>query len=463
MSKPLEFYLITDLHHYSQNLGTEGKAYTALYNREQKCLAETGAIIDAYIDKIISDKSIDKVLIAGDVSYDGALESHLDLIPRLERFHNAGKRVFLITATHDYFVEGNETGHAHKYIGDESEPATPTDREKLVELYHGFGPDEAISVHKPSHSYVVQLDKGYRLLCLNDDGDRVFCGYDRNELDWILNEIRKAHEAGDYIFGMTHHPTLPPFPLYPDFSPRDMLGDWENTTTLLADAGLELMFTGHTHMQNIALKTTQKGNRYYDVNTSALTGYPSCMRKVKIDDSKIEIRTETIDSFDWDLKGKTVEKYLEDHFTFFLNDIVDSAANDLDHFAELGKGFSMSKEKVQKLKIPLTVLGKGLQKLTLGGAGRLLGVSKSIEPCVKDVKVKDLVITVIRNIYRGNEDYCPGTAEYKAMSALIDSVGKKLSHFEKTKGILPTLEKIKQSMYNAYPDDYELVIDRNKK
>ena len=49
----LRFYQITDLHHYALELGTEGKAFEKICLSDQKCLKETGAMIDAYFDKII--------------------------------------------------------------------------------------------------------------------------------------------------------------------------------------------------------------------------------------------------------------------------------------------------------------------------------------------------------------------------------------------------------------------------
>ena len=258
MASPLDFYLITDLHHYGEALGTSGTAYDRINAREQKCLAETGAIIDAYFDKLIADTDTKTVLIDGDLTNDGAMESHLDLLPRLQRLKDAGKDIYLITATHDYYVEGNNTGMAKKCVGDKTVPATNTSREELFDMYFEYGLNKALSIDRESHSYCVKLQDGYRLLCLNDDGDRVFCGYSENQLKWIEQQIDEAHTAGDYIFAMTHHPTLPPSAIYPLISARDMLGDWDKTTTFLADKGIEVMFTGHTHMQNIAKKVTAK-------------------------------------------------------------------------------------------------------------------------------------------------------------------------------------------------------------
>lgn len=156
MADPLKFYLITDLHHYAPSLGTSGKAYEKWNNKEQKCLAETGAIIDAAFSKLIADKDIDIVLIAGDLTSTGAMESHLDLLPKLQSLRDAGKQVYLITATHDFISSEMEPLRCE---GDELLPATPTLRPKLRELYADFGWDRAVSEHKESFSYCVKLKK----------------------------------------------------------------------------------------------------------------------------------------------------------------------------------------------------------------------------------------------------------------------------------------------------------------
>ena len=75
MGEPLKFHLITDLHHYAASLGTTGSAYEWRSQSDQKCLAETGAIIDAAVDWLLQSE-IDIILVAGDVSCDGEKESH---------------------------------------------------------------------------------------------------------------------------------------------------------------------------------------------------------------------------------------------------------------------------------------------------------------------------------------------------------------------------------------------------
>ena len=455
--KDLKFYQITDLHHYALELGTEGKAFEKICLSDQKCLAETGAMIDAYFDKIIADTETPIVLITGDVTCNGAKESHFDLIPKLQRLKDAGKKVYLTTGTHDYFMEnGNGTGKAEKCVGDELLTATRTERDELLEIYKDFGISEAISLHKPSHSYCVQLQEGYRLLCLNDDGDEFFCGYYDDCLEWIKEQIDDAKASGDYIFAVTHHPVLPPSPIYPLFSKRDMLGDYEKTSEFLADNGVKFIFTGHTHMMNIAKMTTTKGNDFYDINTSSAVGYPSAMRKVVMTDTEVQVDSVQIDNFDWDLQGKSVDEYTKEVFLAFLNAIFDSMAYDIDKLAELSTSFSMTPEKIYKAKPVLVPFGKFLQKATFGTFGKLFGLSKYIDKSIKDRIVKDFILEAITNLYYGDEPYTPDTPEYKALSALFNKRVKKLLKLKTgSEGIVEILDIILDGvLYDAPPSDW---------
>lgn len=445
----LQFYLMTDLHHYAPSLGIEGKAYRLMSDKDQKCLAETGAIINAYIDKILDDKDTDIVLIAGDVSCNGAMESHTDLLPRIQRLKDGGKKVFLITATHDY------NDKPEKCEGDRVVTATPTNREELFDLYYDYGLSTALSVHRESHSYCAQLTDGYRLLCLNDDGDKIFCGYSADQLDWIDRQIDDARAAGDYIFAMTHHPMLPPSPIYPLFSKRDMLGDWEKTADFLADRGIKFVFTGHTHMQNIARRVSSNGNEIYDINTCSLVGYPTAMRKVTVDGGYMDIRSESIDDFDWDRKGKSVEEYVRDNFLYLLNDIINSAAYDIDHLAnDLAPGFSRTPQQMYKMKIPLKAAGRLMQSLTVGGLGRALFIGKSVDSSIKNMKFKDFLLSVMCNMFHGDEPYTPDTAEYKFFSALIGRAKALLGKKRASGELGVVLDTALRSVYDEPPADW---------
>lgn len=419
MKNGIKFYVITDTHYYAyEELGFSN-------DKDQKCMNESGAIIDAVFDKLSSQDEIDIILISGDLTNNGERASHEGFIKKLNSLKEKGKKVYVITATHDYglrdVVEGESTGKDDGKVL----------RSELRGLYENFGFNDAIAEHE-SLSYVVKLAPGYRLLALNDDGNgRSFCGYDENQMAWILEQIKEAHDEGDFIFAMTHHPVLPPSPIYPLLSKRDMLGNYEETSRILADAGLQFIFTGHTHIQNIGFIKTEKGKELWDINTGSLVGYPTPIRVVEITESEMRIKTEKIDDFDWDFKGKDPQEYLKEHFDFYLTELFDSMAYDYERFMDLAGSFSLERSKALKLKFLLNNIGKILQKLTFGKVGKLLLISKKIDKSVKGILVKDFIIDIVRNIFSGNEHYSPQTPEYKAVMAVLDRLDPFLKGMKK--------------------------------
>ena len=78
----MKITFIADTHHYSKTLGVSGKAYELRSGSDQKCLAETGEIIDSAFEKIaLSDTNA--VVILGDVSNDGEMASHIEFREKL--------------------------------------------------------------------------------------------------------------------------------------------------------------------------------------------------------------------------------------------------------------------------------------------------------------------------------------------------------------------------------------------
>ena len=75
----LSFYLVTDTHFFSPFYSREGEAYEKRSVTDQKCVAETPAIVDAGFEQIAKDKDTNIILIPGDLVYRGEYQSHVDL------------------------------------------------------------------------------------------------------------------------------------------------------------------------------------------------------------------------------------------------------------------------------------------------------------------------------------------------------------------------------------------------
>lgn len=356
------FYLVTDPHYFDESFGRSGSAYEARSRTDQKCVAETPAILDAGFAQIAADRETRVILIPGDLVYRGEYQSHVGFRKRLYRLQEAGKKIYLITARHDYAENPCE------FIGDRTVPVAGMERSDLRDFYREFGFDDAIAEHRESMSYVAQLAPGLRLLALNCDGDcKDFKGLWPEQLDWAVAQIQAAHAAGERIIAMTHYPLLP-FSAVMGLIGDAHLTDWEQTANTLADAGLELIFTGHMHAQAVTEHISPAGNTITDVQTGCFVGCPCAYRKVTVaPDGQVNIRSYTIDDFDYDKGGRTAAEYLQWRFDRMITDIMDAMATDFDAF--MGKfGGSQGKEK---LKGPVTAVGKLLQKLTVKQLGRL--------------------------------------------------------------------------------------------
>lgn len=431
MEKPFSFFLITDTHYFDSSFKRTGKAYEERSKTDQKCVAETPAIIDAGFKQIADDKDTDVILIPGDLVYRGEYQSHVGFRDRLYRLKGQGKKIYLITARHDYCEDGEPV----EFDGDERIPVKGMPRDELRDFYRDFGFDEAISEHRESMSYVAQIAHGIRLLALNCDGDcKGFKGLWDDQMQWALDEIKKAHESGNYIFAMTHYPLLPFSPIM-NLIGDAKLTDWEKRANEFADAGLDLIFTGHMHAQAITDYTTQKGNTITDVQTGCFVGCPCAYRKVTLEDSKADIKSYTIDDFDYDKQGKTAEEYFKWRFDRMINWKMD--------------------------EILPTPAKKILNGFTLKKLGRLLcfKVDKSIE----NTLARDVGVELVRNIFVGNEPYVKGTPMYEAMAKLLKRLHPVTHIIEKKMGAKnPVLSDIDSFVLSMIGDekqrDYDTVL-----
>lgn len=408
------FYQITDLHLYAtKQIGSHGKYFEEKCRYDQKCMAQSEAIVDAVFEKLIADTDNEVIIISGDLTFDGEKPSHDLLVTKLQRLKSAGKKVYVTFATHDFYME------AKGYDDNGTFPVPKYTREELRALYADFGWSEAVSEHVPSYSYSVRPFAGVRFLMLNDDGDgHDFCGYYDDCLDWIKQQAQEAKANGERIIAVTHHPAVAPSLLYPLFSPIDMLGGHETTVPFLADCGIEFIFTGHTHMQSIKRIVTDKGNKLYHINTGCLTAYPSPIRKVTFEKHGLCVKTSHIETFDG-LGDRDMETTMKDHFLCLLKDAFDYMENDIEKFKMIGKLINLFEDTIEKLKPVFLLIGKVVNHLTFKGLGRLLLMPGKVDSVIADVKVKDFLFEVVCQMFSGDRKYSEDTAEYQAFMAFL--------------------------------------------
>ena len=131
----------------------------------------------------------------------------------------------------------------------------------------------------------------------------------RIRLNWILKQIEDAKKKNKLIIGMTHHGVVQHFGVQEQFFKDYLVDNWETVSNQLADAGLNIVFTGHFHAQDAVSKTTSSGNQIYDIETGSLVTYPAPYREVEIKDNKMEINTVTVDKINYDTGNQSFPTY----------------------------------------------------------------------------------------------------------------------------------------------------------
>lgn len=458
-NEPLKVQVITDVHYYSRKLGVEGKAYDKMESKSQMVIKDSPYVIKRGFDMLCEDKSTDIVLLSGDTTHDGEMDSHTEFIEMLRELKSRGKRVYVITATHDY----QDNGIAYACRGDERvEVPAVGERHDLWDMYYEFGPNEAISTHPDSMSYVVQLAPGYRLFALNDDtnykpeGERG-SGFSDDCMNWIMEQLEDAKKNDQFVIAMTHHPMIAPSPFYAIIGKGDMQRNHETTRQIFADAGLSCMLTGHTHIHDISYVVTDKGNTFYDIACGAMIGCPPTMRNVTLDPKNKKVDVETImikDVPGLDTDGKPFDEYMKGFFFGMIGEIVWAMGNDINRLSEMTDAFSIPGEKIKKFAWIIKPIGKWLNKLTFKKIWRLCkkesGLKKADIADIADNKVVDFILELVQNLYCGDSPYTPDTKEYKLICGILNiidsflntihlSIGKFLKGATSVRGLVEPL------------------------
>ena len=314
---------IADTHHYSKTLGTKGRQYELRSGSDQKCLAETGEIIDSAFD-YISKSDTDAVLIAGDVTNDGEKVSHLEFREKLKALAKS-KKVYVITATHDWCCDENP----RRYDGDKVfHDVEVMKSSELRDFYFDFGPKDALSeyiTHIGTCSYVVQISENVRILALNDDKNQNgHAGFTEEHFCWIEEQIKKAQQDGCLIIGMEHHLLMPHVtPLITGGS--TCVENREYVASRLADAGLKYMFVGHSHIQSTSSFKTRKGSVITEVNVGSLVGYPAPIVEVTVnDDLTLSYQVKHLKNFTLNGNKVDAQEYLKKHALDLLHRVIDA-------------------------------------------------------------------------------------------------------------------------------------------
>ncbi len=315
--------VIADCHYYDPNLGTEGEAFETAIIRDRKMVAESEAILEATLHAVLSE-GVDILLVAGDLTKDGELSCHQKVAGYLGQLEDNHVKVYVIPGNHDI-----NNPYAMSYSGNMAIPVPSVTAEQFAEIYGQFGFDEAIAKDPGSLTYIVEPVEGLWIFCMDccryyENIDYPVTGgkFSQETLNWIKSKLSEANQKQKLILGLMHHGLLEHFDgqkfLFTDYVIDDYTSIWPE----FAELGMNVVFTGHFHAQDIR-KMSNGACFLFDIETGSGVTYPCPYRVMDLrSDGILSIESRLIENIDYDTDTLSFQQYAKKSLETGLDSIV---------------------------------------------------------------------------------------------------------------------------------------------
>jgi len=462
----MKFAVLSDTHYISEKaVYSDPRGEWTLKNKINKSVFKELARTDEF----------KTVLITGDLTHAGDKQSHLEFIEMLREVKNSGKNVYVLTATHDFqfsrsyaVKEGwdvkykehpwhntwfDKDGFAYKNIVKDAfsslaeddcvppfiEVCTPAE---LWEMYREFGRDQAFSVCETDWSYCVKLEDRLWCLMLNnnfrdiDPRENMSAAYSPDCYRWIESIIKAAKEEGAFVFACTHHPLVPPVPAYKiGGTDRNMRRAY--VAHALADIGIPLVFSGHTHFSDVGFAASDKYSILCNITTPSLSFLPPMYRVAELypDEKRIKLTSAEVPNRD---EFGVEEKTLKEHY---INEFIREY-----------------REKVSDMPSPLNKIVAGLKVKHIYPLCKSAKLTRSEYESIKNKSMFDIIMDLVVNMQCGDGEYTPETPVYRFMmgfAAAADSIIDAFPFIDLKKKLLgyTVAQVVEPMLFNNYIPD----------
>lgn len=266
-------------------LVNDGAAWQKELANDRKLFDYSQEVFDVLMETMLSEKP-DMVLITGDLTKDGELLSHQYVAGQLNRLREAGIKTFVIPGNHDF---GSK--HALIFDGDQSSKAEVVSREQFTELYRNHGYGAGSLRDETSLSYCCEPVDGLLLIGLDSGKDGRL---EESTLQWACQQAAQAQQQGKYVLTMMHHALLPHFNAEDQMLPSSVVQNYETVRNRLADAGVQVVLTGHIHISDIAKDYNADLTRsIYDISTGSVISYPCDYRRLSLSEDRAQLSVST--------------------------------------------------------------------------------------------------------------------------------------------------------------------------
>ncbi len=293
--KDLTLYIATDLHYLSNKINDKGEAFQLLEkNLDGRQINYIEEILNAFVYEI-QENNPDVLIISGDLTHNGELISHKDLAEMFTVIESFGTEVLIIPGNHDI-----NNPWARGFEKDKQVKVDSVTKEEFKNIYNDFGFSKPQFKDNETLSYVSEVSDDLWILMLDTAIYNKNISYpttngklSKGTLKWIDDVVNEANKEEVEIITVMHHNLYNHSDLlYKGFT----LDNAEEVLQNFKKNNLNLVFSGHIHIQNIA---TEEENLIYDIANSALTIYPIQYGVVNYSETGFEYYTQRLNVDKW--------------------------------------------------------------------------------------------------------------------------------------------------------------------
>ena len=277
--------IASDLHFLAPALTDHGPLFTELVdNADGKLMRYIDELTDAFLSEVVVQKP-EALILTGDLTFNGELESHEALAEKLRSIENAGVPVLVLPGNHDL-----DNANASAFSGESYTRVPSAAAEDFRRIYAAFGYDDALSEDPDSLSYVVPLNDTTRVLMLDFNTRHDPCGISLKSLNWVKAQLRSARRDGVHILAAGHQNLFQ----QTMFREGYVITGADKLASLFQRYDVPLYISGHLHCQHWM---TEKG--VTEIATSALSVSPCHYGVLTCNKGKTHYETRETDVSAW--------------------------------------------------------------------------------------------------------------------------------------------------------------------
>lgn len=275
LEEPLVIWTASDLHYLAPELlGDSGLFAEPSSGGDGKAPHLSARLTEELLARAAAEKP-DLLILSGDLTLNGAPQSHRELTEKLRALQAAGVTVLTMAGNHD--IDGAAADYS-TYDGESLQTMPALTTEEYQALYAGFGWNEAISRDESSLSYVFEVHPRLRILMLDANG------YGKGSVksgtfEWLRQQLWQARLARARVIAVSHqnlyaHNEMLSFG-YQLYNADDLLEVYRKGNVLCN-------LSGHIHVQSIL------EGRVPEIVTGALSVGPCRFGQLRYDGRTLE-------------------------------------------------------------------------------------------------------------------------------------------------------------------------------